>query len=134
MHHRNVGKHYKNVNNISHNHCQCLLLYKLAELPTSGLGRFFECRKCAWYMYTRNALGRCKLLRVVCIYQKKQKCLCYNMYLWFLYSLKKSKKVSSQKRTIRGGLRGGVGSCSSLLATSRNTRLHVLIYAKYDKT
>ena len=92
MHHKNVGKYYSNDKNTSHNHCQCLLLYKLAEHSTSGLGRFSECRKCTWYMYTHNALGRCKLLRVVCIYQKKHKCLCYNIYLWFLCSLKKSKK------------------------------------------
>ena len=43
---RNVGKCYKNIKNTSHNHCQCLLLYKLAEQSTSGLGRFLECRKC----------------------------------------------------------------------------------------
>ena len=33
----NVIKMFKNA---SHNHCQCLLLYKLAEQSTSGLGRF----------------------------------------------------------------------------------------------
>ena len=38
--HRNVGKHYKSVTNTSHNHW--LLLYKLAEQSTSGLGRLLE--------------------------------------------------------------------------------------------
>ena len=46
IHHRNIGKCYKNIKNTSHNHCQCLLLYKLAEQSTSGLGRFLECWKC----------------------------------------------------------------------------------------
>ena len=35
-----LGNVIKALKNISHNHCQCLLLYKLAEQWTSGLGRF----------------------------------------------------------------------------------------------
>ena len=46
-------KHYKNVKNASHNHCQCLLLYKLAEQWTSGLGRFLQCRKCSILVITQ---------------------------------------------------------------------------------
>ena len=47
--HRNVGKCY----NTSHNHSQCLLLYKLAEQSTSGLGRFLECQKCKILVITQ---------------------------------------------------------------------------------
>ena len=38
--HRNVGKHYKNFKNTSHNYCQCLSLYKLAKQSTSGWADF----------------------------------------------------------------------------------------------
>ena len=39
------GNTLKMLKNTSHNHCQCLLLYNLAEQWTSGLGRFLECQK-----------------------------------------------------------------------------------------
>ena len=47
---KNVWKCYENVKITSHNHSQHLLLYKLAEQSTSGLGRFSECRKCNIYI------------------------------------------------------------------------------------
>ena len=36
----------------SHNHNEYPLLYKEAEISTSSLGRFLECRKCYIFMYT----------------------------------------------------------------------------------
>ena len=63
-----LGNIIKTLKYTSHNHSQRLLLYKLAEQLTSGLGRFLECQKCniSYNTGTRAlpdiyllALGRC---------------------------------------------------------------------------
>ena len=39
---QNTGKRYKNIKRSSHNHSQHLLLYKLVEELSSGLGGFYS--------------------------------------------------------------------------------------------
>ena len=78
MYHRNFGKCYKNIKSTSHNHCQCLLPYKLADQSTSGLGRFLECQKCnilvitqalmLCLIYTHSPLGTAHP-RTLCVYR-----------------------------------------------------------------
>ena len=58
IHHRNVGKHYRNIKITSRHQNRHLLLYKPAEQFPSGLGRFLVCRK--WYILVITwALGIC---------------------------------------------------------------------------
>ena len=60
----------QNVKNTSHITVSvCYYIYKLTEHSISSLGRFLECQKYAWYVYTHNAREHSKHLGVVCIYQ-----------------------------------------------------------------
>ena len=85
--HRNIGKHYKNVKNASHNHYQCLLLYKLAEQWTSGLGRFLQCWKCNILVISTQALMLCLIYIcsrswVSCIYIRQSTLACVITYTY----------------------------------------------------
>ena len=94
--HRNIGgEHNRNVKITSlssHDHNQHLLLYMLAEQLSTGLGRFLGCQKCnilviiqsrvLYLIYIHSPLDTVHVpLGVMCIYQAKHSCLCYNLQL-----------------------------------------------------
>ena len=70
----------------SHNHNEYPLLYKEAEISTSSLGKFLECRKCYILLVT------CALvIYLICMpsalghtYQANPSCPCYNYYMYAL--------------------------------------------------
>ena len=86
-----MQEHHDNDKIEPHNHNEYPLLYKEAELLTSVLGRFLECRKCnilviTWalrifliYMPAALGLGN--------IYQANPSCPWYNYYIYIEESI-----------------------------------------------
>ena len=90
----------------SHNHNEYPLLYKEAEISTSSLGKFLECRKCYILLVTcalviylicmPSALGPAALGHT---YQANPSCPCYNYYMYIdclVFSAVTSRHVSAK--------------------------------------
>ena len=59
----------------------CYYVYKLAEQSTSGLGRFLECQKCAWYTYVYAKCSTALQAFEHCVYiSGKHQCACVITY------------------------------------------------------
>ena len=78
-----MQEHHDNDEKEPHNHNEYPLLYKEAEISTSGLGKFLECRKCYILLVT------CVLvIYLICMpsalghtYQANPLYPCYNYYM-----------------------------------------------------